>query len=418
MPYEMCEYYLKNGAPRLYYHYYTDALIRYAVSGDDTKIFEALARNYFSKHEYWYQFDIRNMTAVSFILLKKGKYDMLDILMDEFSKVDSEVIEQKDEHDGPYNLYKEVIRRYMNDISYGLFGEPMRGNQEEIFMMSPLYFAMITGDLEKCSELIANERIHQPSLYIDSAIAFRDTDFLRLMLNSGERFHPGAIIANCDDPEARKYLCDNFSYYLFIDGYRNKYDGSPMNATEFIRHSVAHGGMLRFASLYLGFAGPEHFDENFESLPKVSVIDEHDFNFYETLDTYALNNKINIRSILADEVLLIARHAADIHRLPDYFTIDLSQIDEKSWFCEYMDADRMINFLNNNKLIFDDECLAAAARELYGYDDERIINAMISKGHINKENADGVFKYLSKNKLHGAAKALEASGLIDNELPV
>ena len=414
MPYEMCEYYLKNGAPRLYHQYYTDALIRYAVSGDDTRIFEALARDYFSMHKHWYQYDIRNMTAVSFILLKKGKYDMLDILMDEFSKVDSEGIVQENMNNDSYRLHKEVIRRYMNDISYGLFGEPMRGDQDKIFMMSPLYFAMIAGDLEKCAELIANESIDQPSLYIDSAIAFRDTDFLRLMLNSGERFHPGAIIANCDDPEARKYLCDNFSYYLF--GY--EYDGSPMTAAEFIRHSVAPGKMLRFASLYLGFAGPEHFDENFESLPKIGVVDEHDLHFYETLDTYALNNKINIRSILADEVLCIARHAAYIHRLPDYFTIDLSQLDEKSWFCEYMEADRMIDFLNNNKLIFDDECLAAAARELYGYDDERIINAMISKGHINKENAEGVFKYLSENKLHGAAKALEASGLIDNELPV
>ncbi|MCH5194852.1 MAG: hypothetical protein J1F11_12895, partial [Oscillospiraceae bacterium] len=81
MSYEMCEYYIKNGAPGLYYNYHTDALIRYAVSGSDTGIFEILARNYFSKQGSWYLFDLRNMTAVSFILFRRGRYDMIDILM-------------------------------------------------------------------------------------------------------------------------------------------------------------------------------------------------------------------------------------------------------------------------------------------------------------------------------------------------
>ena len=414
MPYEMCEYYIKNGAPERYHGYHTDALIRYAVSGDDIGIFEILTRNYFSKHKHWYTFNIRDMTVAAFILFRRGRYDMLDILTDEFRKVDDEVIEQKNRHS---SLHREVIRRCMNNISCGLYGEPMRGDKTEDFIRSSLYFAMITGDLKKCGELIANEKIHQPSLYIDSAIAFRDTDFLRLMLNSGKNFHPGVIIDNCDDPEARKYLCENFSEYLFIDGY--KYDGSPMNAAEFIRHSVDPGEMLMFANVYLSAAGPEHFDEDFEGLPKIGVIDEYDIhNCFRHIETYAFGGKINIKSILADEVLCIARYGSNVYRLPDYFTVDLSFMEEENNFLRYFEADEVTAYINNNNLIFDFLCLGTAARKIYDYDDEMVIGAMISKGHINEENAEWVLSYLSEKKLYNAFRALIDSGLLDRDLPV
>ncbi|MCH5194274.1 MAG: hypothetical protein J1F11_09955, partial [Oscillospiraceae bacterium] len=347
-------------------------------------------------------------------LFRRGRYDMIDILMDEFRKTDSKDIEQMDWYDSV--LCKEGIRRYLNDVSYGLYGEPMRGNQKEFFMMSPLYFAMITGDLKKCRKLIKNER-HWYSPYIDSAIAFRDTEFLKLLLKKGERFHHEAIINNCDDPEARKYLCENFSEYLFIDGY--KYDGSPMNATEFIRHSVDPWEMLRFASSYLNIAGAEHFDENFEGLQKIGAIEESDIiGCYDDLHRYDLQGLINIKSILADEVQCIARYGRNVYHLSDYFIIDLSFMKDENDFLEHFDADKVTVYINHNNLIFDPWCTGAAAVKIYAYDDEEVIGAMISKGHINEENAEGVLKYLTKKKLRHAAKALKKLLLTNHEQPV
>lgn len=410
MPYKSCTDYITNKKPDIRRYYSKDAAVRYAVSETDPEIFGTVVENLFNS--FWYE--DTDIIAIPLILFKMKKYEMLDIFIDKFKKIGSNILVSRekdlDPNDSSINL--SDLKGLTDNIYCCLLGENM--NKEEhhdLFFYSPLYFAMITGSIKSFKKILKEDYYNfSLSEFIESAINFRDTEFIEAIFKSGRKLHLGAILDNCENPDTVKYLCENFSEYIFTDDY--EYTGEELSPSEFILHTTKPDEMLKIAGCYCVCHGAEHFDEIFKDLPKVSVIKESDMRWCQDLLTYELNGKINTKNIFADTVVCIVEYAAEIYHLPDNFVLDFSQLDHKSWLCEYSEASDMIKFLTTKNVRFNLSRLTEPVKNLLDYNNKTITKILISKEFINSINVDEVTAYLEENNLN---KALEA--VRDSEIP-
>ena len=385
----------------LYPKYSVDAMIRYAVSGNDMEMFLSLTERFFSHFDA----SLLDVISVMLILYKKRKYEMLDIFADRLRNTITGINSLT--NGSLLNSYR--LKDHIDTICKYIFGSSKQKTavSDKEFLSSPLYFAMLAGDTHSigadfCGTILRDD-------YMQSAIAFRDTEALKAMFECGWKLSPDTVAIFCRDPETIEYLCTNFPEQTGLDKYDEFH--SDISGREFVFNTVPPEKMILFARKLYGL-DPEHFGKIFDGSFKIYTVDEiHKLHLEFFYARHAMG-RLCFGDIFADTVTLNIQLIGlpplhELSPLPCKFVYDFSRTIFETFL--HVPVGSVLEFLETEETVFRSDCLSLPVMELLNYNDKRIIDFLISKSVINNTDVKEIKKYLTDKKLYDALEAVNNS---------
>ena len=384
-----------------------DVLIRYAIGGNDKEEFEQLTDNFF----FYGDPDITQIIFVAIILYKKGKYELLDIFIDTLNRsyIDNLTNETAD---------LLMLKSCMDIVDHFLFGTEFTSRPGRQYTDYLVYFAMITGKKRTFKRYIKSGKASTTAhhFYLMSAVAFQDTEMLKIMLDNGMELVPSMaeLAFFCTSDALAKFVCENLFMYVYKFEHEGN-DADNLDAVSLIEHSVYSNNMITFAKALYETVSEERFREIFSSLPKISAISENEIPdimyFYE--------NDIDIHEYFDETVEVTignAKYLSYFYReLPGLTGVNFSYnfyfVEEpcfKGW-----DDNKVIDLLANKDVSFQREYLTPIIKELLDRNSEKLTGHIISSKLINRVNIGEVIDYLAENKLYNALNKVNQSEIPD-----
>lgn len=379
-----------------------DVTIRYAVSGEDEKLFGKIAGLFFSEMKP----SLRLIVRIAIILHLKKKYRMLEAFIDAFRETSCED-HQELEMEKRDSIGMADLRRYMHQMQKYVIDKdiPDDSGYDEPFLKSHPYFAMITNNAEGFRKYIDSFTVKKNmQFFLMSAITFENTEILKMLFENEAELNldMSQIAYLCTDDKALKYLGSNFPEQ--ITGSSEKRD--DITAQEFITNTVDEEDMVEFAVDLLKTVGPDRFKEIFSKLPPIRHIDETDIRYvsdpaYKDIFADDLSCNVLTGGYIFDNPDSIPENVEYNFRNADY-----------EWFAD-ADPSKILKFFKTHTIKFPCDSIDVLCGGLLIHDHEKLTAYLISAAYINRCVLDGVIEFLCEKKLFAALNVINRSEIPD-----
>ncbi|MCH5194275.1 MAG: hypothetical protein J1F11_09960 [Oscillospiraceae bacterium] len=381
-----------------------DSTIRYAVSGDDEKLFENISGLFFSETEP----SLGLIMRIIIILYSRKKYRMLEVFIDAFRETSCG--DHRDfERDKSNSIGMADLRRYMDQVQKYVFDKDIPDDEgyDEPFLKGHAYIAMITDNVEGFRKYVGGASVTRNMQYfLMSAITFENTEILKILFENEAELaldmEQTAFL--CTDDKAVKYLGSNFPEQI---------TGSPekredITVQEFITNVVDEENMIEFAVNLMETVGPDRFKEIFSKLPPVRHFDECDIKFvsdpvYKDIFADTLSCNVMTGGYLFD----------DPDDVPKNVLYDFTNANY-DWLKD-TDPSKMLKFFKFHKTRFPSDALDLVCKGMLIHDHEKLTAYLISEKLINRSNLDEVIDYLCEKKCITALNVINLSEIPEAE---
>ena len=395
-----------------------DCLMRYTVSGKSEELFKKLAESFFAAENI----SSIHILCAAIILYKKRKFKMLDIFIDAMKNYDG--MSENYHYSRSMNLVN--LKKYLTMINKFVMGV---GEYEETggmyyFMTSPCYFAMITNNTEEFKKYILSDEFERNKImYFCSAAAFRNTEILRLMFDSGIEFPMDTdLIADLYlDKGTAEYLTLNFSKYIFPDKQEISDVSDIKMPAFFIQQMIPPEKMAEFAWIIFKKEGAERLCEIFRDMPKISCVEEYSLAHIHNLEVHG----VPMKEILADTVECIVQGGEYFFergfKPPEIvsetgikFLLDFTYVSRPCLY--HRKIEKIMKLLKNAETRFRLDTLSYPVKEMLDRNHEALTELLISKKIINRTNVYEVIDHLAEKKLYTALNVVNHSEIPDIDI--
>ena len=400
-----------------------DSAIRCAESENDPEKFREVIDKAYDPFE---RVNNSHTLCLLMLLMKKGNSEFIEIL--------KEKLKEWDESYQPFRGFSSLVDMgeiinamgFMSDefIAEGYSPRQSMGFMPLDYINTPLYHAMIKGNSDHIEKYIdiALENGTDLTVYMLSAICFKDTDFLRIAFQKGVPFDSGLIASFCCESETVSYLCRNFSEYIFPN--KSPDDDPEHNIQDFIRLTVSEKKLLPFAKHLYDDIGYEKFSGMVDKIPKAHIMTHSIAQsiFYDSLGLVKRKNILEeksftffLKDLLSENIIFIAENSYsslmfDIKTRLNEVGVNVNilyDIFSCGGNCFLGQNLRTVRkFLKENNISANTLGFPSVLTALLDYNDEIITKSLINNFTVTEDNIRRVVEYLTENKLYKALNAI------------